>query len=378
MDSITQLRRSLHQHPELSGFEIETARKIVSFFAPLEPDEIIEGLGGNGLAVVFSGKETGPTILLRCELDAVPIQDQNQIGYRSVTDSVSHKCGHDGHMAILAAVGAELAAKRPDRGKVVLLYQPAEENCEGAAAVIRDPRFDSIKPHFAFALHNLPGFPLGQIIVRAGAFNCASCGMTVKLSGTTAHAAQPETGLSPTVAMCHIIEHLSALPPGIVPPNEIASATVVGARLGEKAFGTAPGNAEVWTTLRSETDDAMARLVAHAERVARQSALTYGLGVDFEYEDVFRATVNSQRAVDIVQSVAGRNSVYIPEKPFRWSEDFGRITAISEGALFGIGAGTGVPDLHNPDYDFPQELIPMATAVLGRLIQACLASDQAF
>jgi amidohydrolase len=280
-------------------------------------------------------------------------------------------------MAILAAVGSELAAKRPVRGRVVLLYQPAEESGRGAAAVVRDPRFADIKPHFAFALHNLPGFPLGQIIIRTGAFSSASRGMAVSLSGATAHAAQPETGLSPATAMCHIIQQLSSLTHGIVPLNETAFATVVGAALGEKAFGTTPGKAEIWATLRSETDDTMARLAAYAEQVVDESATAHRLQVDIKYEDIFQSTVNSQLAVSIVQGAIGPNSLHLTDKPFRWSEDFGRITAISEGALFGIGAGTDIPDLHNPDYDFPEELIPLATALLVRVLDACLANETA-
>ncbi|NNF98555.1 MAG: amidohydrolase [Desulfobacteraceae bacterium] len=375
LDPIIQLRRALHRRPELSGSETGTAREIARFFKPLKPDLLLEGLGGNGLAAVFSGKEVGPTVLLRCELDALPIQEDIEIDYQSTKDRVSHKCGHDGHMAILAAVGTELAAHRPVRGRVVLLYQPAEENGEGAAAVVKDPKFSEIKPHFAFASHNLPGFPLGQVVIRAGVFNCASRGMTVSLSGRTAHAAQPETGRSPAATMCHFINQLSALPPEIVAGNETAFATIVGARLGGKAFGTAPGNAKIWVTLRSETDITMSRLVRFAEQVANKSAREHGLMVDINFEDVFDATINSESAVDLVQRSIGTNSVIVPEKPFRWSEDFGRITAVSEGALFGIGAGTDIPDLHNPDYDFPEELIPVTTRLLLRVVDNALASE---
>ena len=377
VDAVIRLRRELHRHPELSGHETETARRIVQFFARLEPDRIIEGLGGNGVAVVFSGREAGPTVLLRCELDALPITETIQADYRSIADGVSHKCGHDGHMAILAAVGTQLAAKRPSRGRVVLLYQPAEENGEGAVGVVQDPKFAEITPQFAFALHNLPGFALGQVIIRAGTFAGASRGMAVRLSGTTAHAAQPETGLSPTKAMCQVIQNLSELPPGTVPPNETAFVTVVGAVLGQKSFGVAPGKAKVWATLRSEIDDTMSKVVRYAEQVVHESASASGLNVDIKYEEIFPATVNSQPAVELVLSAIGPNSLQVPDKPFRWSEDFGKIAAVSEGALFGIGAGMNIPDLHNPDYDFPETLIPLATDLLGRIVDACLARENA-
>ncbi|MBE9080318.1 amidohydrolase [Romeria aff. gracilis LEGE 07310] len=239
-DSAAQLRRRLHRQPELSGAEFQTAQQILHFFADLKPDETLTELGGTGVAFVFSGAEPGPTVLLRCELDALPIQEENTFAHRSTAAGCAHKCGHDGHMAILAAVGIQLAAQRPLRGRVVLLYQPAEETGQGAAAVIADEKFSQIRPDYVFALHNLPGQPLGQVVVRSGTFSCASRGVTITLLGKTAHAAQPETGISPAAAMCQLIDELSQLPTRLGFGDELAFATVVGARLGEKAFGTSP------------------------------------------------------------------------------------------------------------------------------------------
>ena len=369
MDAIVELRRDLHRNPELSGFEAKTARTIIRFFKDLHPDLIVDGIGGNGFAIVFSGSEPGPTVLLRSELDALPIQEANRYPWRSINHGISHQCGHDGHMAILAAVGLELSTNRPAKGRVVLLYQPAEETGEGAAAVIRDPKFQEIKPDFAFALHNLPGFDLGQVVLRAGAFNCASRGIEVHLSGATAHAAQPLSGLSPASAMCQIIERLSNLPEGLVPPGEMGFATVVGSRLGDKAYGTAPGHADVWATLRSESDDTMERIIEYVKKVISQSATADGLDYGIKYEDIFQATINSREAVDIVRRAAGQESVVEIEKPFPWSEDFGCFTAISKGALIGIGAGKGVAELHHPDYDFPEELIRPAAAILRKIVR---------
>ena len=164
MSSAAELRHELHRHPEVSGFEAETAARIFRFFEPLQPDEVLRGLGGHGAAFVFSGAEPGPTVLLRCELDGLPIRELSQAAHCSTVDGRSHACGHDGHMAILASVGETLSTARPPKGRVVLLFQPAEENGGGAEAVIRDTRFPKIRPDFVFALHNLPGFPLGQAV----------------------------------------------------------------------------------------------------------------------------------------------------------------------------------------------------------------------
>ncbi|MCZ6912211.1 MAG: amidohydrolase [Proteobacteria bacterium] len=371
VSGVVNLRREIHRNPDRSGRETGTAERLLRFFEPLRPDEVIEELGGTGIAFVFSATQAGPTILLRSELDALPIQEVNEFEYRSLHDGTSHKCGHDGHMAILAAVGEKLSKKRPARGRVVLLYQPAEETGQGAAAVVADEKFAPIKPDFCFALHNLPGFPLGEIIVRNGTFSCASRGLAIRLTGKTAHAAQPETGVSPAKAMCQLIAELSELPSVMDFSNELAFATVVGSRLGEQAFGTAPGEAEIWVTLRSETDATMARMVSHAESRIRQLAVEHGLESAIAYRDIFAATVNSERAVDVIRRAADDGLLRVAEQPFRWSEDFGCFSSIAQCAMFGLGAGEAVADLHNPDYDFPDALISLGADIfLGILEQA--------
>ena len=371
MTGPVNLRREIHRNPERSGCETGTAQRLLRFFEPLRPDQVIEGLGGAGIAFVFSGKEAGPTILLRSELDALPIHEVNEFEHRSLHDGTAHKCGHDGHMAILAAVGEKLSIKRPACGRVVLLYQPAEETGQGAAAVIADEKFARIKPDYCFALHNLPGFPVGEIVVRNGTFACASRGMAIRLTGKTAHAAQPETGVSPAKAMCVLIAELSELPSAMDFGSELAFATVVGSRLGDQAFGTAPGEAEIWVTLRSETDETMARIVSHAEKRTRQLAADHGLEFEITYQDIFAATINSDRAVDVIRRATGDGPLSVAEQPFRWSEDFGCFASVARCAMFGLGAGKASAELHNPDYDFPDELISLGADIfLGILEQA--------
>ena len=366
------LRHSLHQNPELSGQEAGTARRIVDFFEPLRPDETLTELGGTGLAFSFGSSKSGPTVLLRCELDALPIQEVNEMSYRSVTDGASHKCGHDGHMAILAEVGTALSEKRPNNGRVVLLYQPAEESGAGAAAVIADQQFDEIRPNYVFGLHNLPGFPAGEVILRPGTFACASRGMIVRLKGKTAHAAQPETGISPSRAMCQIIDELENLSDRLSVEGELVLATVVGAHLGENSFGIAPDVATVYATLRSETDNTMQTVVSHCESLVTAAAAAETLEFEIAYEEIFSATMNSESAVTTIEKACEGLAVTRVEQPFRWSEDFGRFTQISEGAFFGLGAGVDRPQLHNADYDFPDELIGKGSQVFLRIVDQYL------
>lgn len=363
-----KIRHDLHQHPELSNQETATAQRISKIFSEQQPDETLSQLGGTGLAFSFHGSQPGPTTLIRCELDALPIHETNDLPYKSCTDGVSHKCGHDGHMAIVTALGASLARQRPQKGKVICLFQPAEETGAGAIQVVEDDKFSSLQPDYCFALHNLPGMPLGHVYCKPDTFNYASRGMIIRLKGKTSHAAHPEDGISPATAMCRIIEGLTNLPQQLAGFNLV---TVVHANLGEIAFGTAPGDAVVMATLRTPTNQAMNQLVDQALQLANQQAAEHGLELSIEWEDVFGASVNTQQGYEHVMracEVTGTPATTM-EEGFRWSEDFGKFTEICEGAMFALGSGETSPQLHNPDYDFPDDLIPVGHDVFLEIIR---------
>ncbi|ETI59200.1 amidohydrolase [Marinomonas profundimaris] len=374
IDELIALRKNLHQHPELSNQEQETAARILNEFQAFSPDEVVTGLGGTGLAFVFNGVDNGPTTLIRSELDALPIEESNTFSHRSQVKGVSHKCGHDGHMSIVTALGAELAAHRPQKGRVVLCFQPAEETGMGAIQVVNDARFTALKPDYAFALHNYPGLELGKVAVRAGTFNCASRGMIVHLKGKTSHAAHPENGISPANAMCQIIQELNHLPAKLAQQGVEGRhwVTVIHAKLGEIAFGTAPGDAVVMVTLRSESNEGMHTLIAQAEAFSCRLAEQEGLSISFEYDDVFQASVNSQKGHDLVVRAceSTQTDFVLLDEPMRWSEDFGQFTATAkEGAMFALGSGQSSPQLHNPDYDFPDALIPIGKTLFLNIIR---------
>lgn len=365
---LIRLRRHLHAYPELSGSESDTAQTIKEFIHRHTRAEILEGLGGYGLAVVFSGTAPGSTVLFRAELDALPINEQSDVGHRSQVTGVAHLCGHDGHMAILCGLAMHLSRNRPQQGRAVLLFQPAEETGTGAARVIADPGFEKIRPDFAFALHNLPGFPIGSVVWRHGPFASASRGLVIRLRGRTAHAGEPENGLSPAFAVAHLIVEIPNLPQ-IAGIGDSALATVVHARMGEVAFGTAPGEAVVMATLRTHTDKDMRELFAAGGQLARETAAASGLLFDLEAVEDFPATINAREAVERVRASAKAESIPLVKAPqtFSWSEDFAHFTRLCPTALFGLGAGVDSPRLHNPEYDFPDELIEPGVAVFAAL-----------
>lgn len=374
MNSI-DFRHQLHQFPELSMNEYDTAARVVDFMTPLQPDQLIPSLGGTGVAVIF-GADDGKSVMLRCELDALPIIELNEFPHKSQCHGVSHKCGHDGHMAILAAVAKHYSVNRPANGQVILLFQPAEETGEGAKAVLTDKAAPSLTADYVFALHNVPKFKMGEVVIKSGTMCCASRGVTIRFEGKTAHAAQPETGVSPVKAIYQLLPQIEQLPQLINSQSTYTFATVVGMSVGEKAFGTAPSLGEIYLTLRSESDGEMAQLVDFIESQAGKLAKAYGLLVNISYEDVFNATVNNEHAVSIVKQALNDEPVTITETPFRWSEDFGEFTKRYGGALFGLGAGLETPDLHNGDYDFPDQLIDTGSRYFIKIVDTVLAQTQ--
>ncbi len=365
-------RRQLHRRPEISGAEEETAKAVVTALEATGPDRIVTGLGGHGVAAIYRcDAESAPTLMLRCELDGLPIEEINTFDHRSETPGHGHLCGHDGHMAIMMGVARQLGRFRRRGLNVMLLFQPAEETGAGARAVLEDARFDTLQPDFAASLHNMPGHPLGHVTLAEGTVNCASRGMRIGLGGKTAHASQPETGVSPALAMVEIIAGLQALNRGLPEDGEaFRMATVTHAGLGEQTFGVAPGDGEIWVTLRTLTDAAMAEIVSSAETLAQDAADRGGLTLEIAYDDIFTASVNDPLMTGLIaEGLEEVGIVYSDaDLPQRWSEDFGRFGADAKAAMFFLGSGVECPALHNPDYDFPDDLISVGVRAFLAII----------
>ncbi len=373
LEELIVLRRELHRYPERSGREAETARRIEQALGLTDPDEIITGLGGHGVAAVYrrSGKTgSGPARMFRAELDALPIAEQLNVPYVSDRNDTSHKCGHDGHMAALVGLAHQISKQKSDLPcDTVLLFQPSEENAKGAEAVLADPRFQALDVGQVLAWHNLPGYDLGELLVRKGVFASASRGLTVHLSGVNSHAAHTEDGCSPLPVLTHLLSELPRLPQACVPFDQAARVTVVGARLGSSAFGTSPGSARVMATFRTHREQDMREMAVHAERMVRAMSAAHGITAELSWADIFRATTNDPDMVGGLIRIADQLDMGYREMtgPFPWSEDFGLFTEQMPGMLFGIGSGVSCPQLHHPDYDFPDELLGYVLPLLVAL-----------
>ncbi len=355
---IIELRHSLHKNPEISNCEYNTAVRIDAFMKKLNPDDIIS-LGSTGRAYIYDSGVQGRTVMFRAELDAVHADDTCNKDYCSVNKGVAHSCGHDGHMAIVAAVAKKISAHRPQKGRVILLFQPAEEMEQGAFDIVNDINFTKIEPDYIFAIHNIPGYKKGLVIVKSGNFSAASKGMTIKLFGKTSHIAKPENGVSPANAVSDIIKQLDNVTYNNSRFNDSVMLTITHINMGEVTFNALPGYADIMVTMCAYDNSDMKALTKEAESIVYDITKRDNLSYSISYNEEIPATINSNTCTNMVINAAAESNstVYTPEKPFKWSEDFAYYTEKFSGCMFGIGAGVNQPDLHNTDYDFPDDII---------------------
>jgi len=373
LEKLTGLRKTLHKNPELSGNEKNTVRIIHEFIKSYNPDKIYNNPGSNGIAFEFDSGKTGPCVVFRADLDALPIEEELKVDYISVHPGVAHKCGHDGHMSILAGMAAMIQHKKPEKGKVVLLFQPEEETGQGAEKVIHSSDWKTIMPDFVFGLHNLPGFPKGSILVREHTFAAASKGLIVELKGKTSHAGHPENGISPAKAISRIIEFCRKNESDDE-DHDFRLVTVIHILLGEEAFGTAPGKARVLLTLRTPENKTMEKLAKRIKEGIGNIASEEKLECCMDFTEEFPATINAPEYVNFIRDAANESKLLVleMEEPFRWSEDFGHYLMHHKGAFFGLGAGEDHPQLHNPDYDFPDEIMESGIKIFYALYKMLL------
>ena len=369
LNRLTEFRRELHRHPELSGKEVDTQRRILSLLMTLGITKVRK-VGGTGLMCEFDSGKEGPVVLIRGDIDALPIREINTFEHKSINEGVSHKCGHDGHTSILCGLAGLLIKNPSQKGKVLLLFQPAEENGEGAKAVLEDPDFDQ-EPDWIFALHNLPGYPLHTVVCREGAFTPTVRSIVIKLSGKTSHAAEPELGVNPAKAVARIIAMFEDC--SIPDPNdpEFSLSAPVYLTMGSKDYGISAGYAEVHYTIRTWDVPAMA---AYSHRITSELeaiALSENLEVEIEWLAEFFTNSNHADAVGFIKSAAETLELEYIDRPhpFKWGEDFGLFTSRYRGAMFGIGSGESCPALHNPDYDFPDEILETGAKMFETIIR---------
>ncbi len=352
-----EIRYQLHEHPQTAGYEQFAHDLIVKHLQSLHPDKVYTNVGGYGVIAVWGVDPAVPTVAFRADNDALPI---------------GHRCGHDGHTTILLRLAELVDAANSDVNKL-LLWQPAEETGTGSRAVLETGILQLYNIKAFYALHNLPGYPLGTVVLCPRTFAAASTGVVYHLDGRETHASTPEMGLNPGMAIAEIINRFDGFNGAGAPAEhysgEFRQSTLICVRIGQPSFGTSAGHGEVMFTLRAFTNSEMERMLADANNMVAEVAERYGLTVSRSLVEPFRATENNPDCVNAIEKAANELPLNIQyqETPNRWSEDFAEYLLEFKGAMFGIGSGETHAELHHPDYDFPDDLIEPAAQLFLRL-----------
>ncbi|VVV01093.1 putative hydrolase YxeP [Mesonia oceanica] len=359
--NLEELRKTLHQHPEVSGKEKQTSVFIVKKLKEIGVTQVHENFSEYSLLAEIDFNSPGKTILFRAELDALPIEETNQFTYQSKNKNVSHKCGHDGHMTMLLGLAEKLIEHRNEfSGKVLLLFQSSEETGKGAKNILKSKILEKFNIDYAFSLHNVPGYPLGNIITKPQTFTPSVESVDIELLGKTSHAGMPWKGINPASAIRDLINYFTSIHQPDVTQENYFLATPIYIQMGEKAYGTSAGKATLSYTLRTGEHKKFVQqkkeIIHQIEKTCQRENLNFSL----QWKEAFEANNNDPEAFELIRKAAEANQYSFTEKEhfFNWGEDFGAFTQQYKGAMFGLGSGENTPELHNPDYDFPDQLLP--------------------
>ena len=363
---LTDLRHKIHSRPCLSGIEKETADIITIILEECNPDKIYRNIGGHGILAVFEGKEDGNSVLLRCELDALPIYEKSGRPYASIYENIAHSCGHDGHMAVMCGVAGWIAKNRESllaKGSIYLLFQGEEETGAGALKMADWMKENGIGFDYAIAFHNWPGIKRGTVEIYPECYAWASVGIKIELFGQTSHASEPEKALNPTDAVMELIEKIKSL------NTALSFSTIVGVNIGDLDYGITPGNGFVALTSRSQTDEGLETLknniIDSAKNIVDKNP---GLKIKVSTTDYFPATLNTPALTGKIKEIAEKAGyrTELNHVGTKGSDDFVHIAKMArKGAtFFDIGSGENHPPLHRPDFDFDDSLIPAALDII--------------
>jgi amidohydrolase len=352
---LIEYRRHFHAHPELSLEEHKTAAFIERKLRDFGIDDIRKHVGKTGVLATLHGGKPGPVTLLRADMDGLPVQELNDVPYRSVNDGVMHACGHDGHMAILLSAARELASRRADvAGTLVFCFQPGEEGHSGNKLMIDDGALENPHVDRTFALHLYSGLEAGKVGVRDGAFFASSDRFDIELIGKGGHGAMPDKAVDPVVGAAQLVLLLQTIAGREVAPRQPVVVTVGSLHSGT-TFNVIPERATLQGTVRAFDEAVRNELPERIERLTAGLCSAMRLEYRFQYHWVYPVTVNDAGVNAIVRGVAGRiagaGNVIDPYEIVMWSEDMSFMQQQRPGAYFLIGArGDSAREPHHSAY----------------------------
>jgi hippurate hydrolase len=370
---LTTIRQDIHAHPEL-GFTEHRTSDIVAKQLEALGIEVHRGVGGTGVVGVLREGNGPVSIGLRADMDALPILEANELPYKSTKPGVMHACGHDGHTTMLLGAARYLAETRNFNGTVNFIFQPAEEGLGGAQAMLKDELFARFPCDTVFGMHNHPGLPVGKFAIRPGTMMAGGAFFDIHVEGRGSHGARPEQSIDSVLVACHIVTALQSIVSRNISALDSAVMSATAIKSGD-AYNVIPQTAEIKGTVRTFTNKAMDTVEQSMTRIAMGVAAAFGATANVDFRRLFAPLVNNadETAVfaDVAAELVGEQNVDRERDLIMASEDFSFMLEARPGAYINIGNGdtVGSTPVHNPGYNFNDEILPIGSAALAGIVE---------
>jgi len=377
---LRSIRRDIHAHPELAFHENRTSQLVADRLAALGI-EVHRGLAKTGLVGVVKGKRSssGRAIGLRADMDCLPMHETSNIPHKSTHAGRMHACGHDGHTTMLLGTARYLAETRNFDGTAYLIFQPAEEGGGGGKVMVEEGLFDRFPANEVYAVHNWPGLPPGQMAVRPGPVMAATDEIVLTIRGKGGHAAMPQLTIDPVVITAQVISALQTIASRNANPLDAIVVSVCSLETSQTGvFNVIPDFVKLIGTVRSFRPETRDLAEVRIREIVSGIAKAMGGSAEIEYKRGYPSTINTEReaifAAKVGERIFGKNNVFTDAEPTMGGEDFSYMLLARPGAYVFLGQGGGPNNcfLHNPGYDFNDEVIPLGAGYLAALVEDSL------
>ena len=398
---LTAFRRDLHAHPELGFEEVYTSSRVVHALKLCGVDEVHTGIGQTGIVAVIKGRQSGtaidsglsaarPMVGLRADMDALPMTEHNEFGWKSAKPGLMHGCGHDGHTTMLVGAARYLAETRNFAGDAVLVFQPAEEGRGGASAMIKDGLFARFPVQAIYAMHNWPAMRPGTIGINSGPMMAAADRITIEITGKGGHGAHAYLTVDPILVAAHIITAVQSIVSRNVKAMDNAVVSLCAIQAGDLgAMSVVPGNATLVGTVRTFKPELQNLVEQRLKQLCAAVAEGFGATATVNYERIYPATINSPAeyilATRVAEQLVGSENVVRNLEPSMGSEDFSFMLQEKPGAYLRLGQGEQLADgkggmvggvgsrfLHHSCYDFNDSVLPLGSALFAGIVERSL------
>ena len=373
-DELTAIRQDLHRHPELGMEERRTAEIVARKLEEYGVDEVHRGVGGTGVVGVLRAGQGNRAVGLRADMDALPMQELTGLPYASEAPGRMHACGHDGHTAMLLGAAKYLAETRDFHGTVNLIFQPGEEGCGGALAMLQDGLLDRFPCDTLYGMHNATGLDVGRYAIGSGPFMAGGAFFDITVHGKGSHGARPEASIDPVLTACHIATALQSIVARNLSPRDTAVVSVTRVTGGD-AYNVIPQSAVLSGTARFFRQEVAEQIQAAMRRVAEGVATGFGARAELDFRLIFAPLNNDPEATtalaDAAAELVGEEAVKRDRDPVMGSEDFSFMLEKVPGAYIHVGNGPGA-QAHNPHYNFNDAAIPYGAALYARIVERML------